>query len=153
MYLGAHGEIAQLVASVKHMVPDGEIDEGGYKDTGPDGHVVGVDSEVIVFISNPAPELSYSIVSEINIMVSDRVGLGWGTTHRGVSIYRNPVGSIQQTDKSRQRGHPEGDQVIYPHVFHQGVGVEVQEKDHEDVDGHGERPPRVRLHEPVIVRK
>lgn len=55
--LRAHGEISQLVSTVEHVVPDGEIDEGGEEDARPDGDVVAEDAEGVVLVSNPTPEL------------------------------------------------------------------------------------------------
>jgi len=55
--LRAHGEIPQLVSTVEHVVPDGEVYEGGEEDACPDGDVVAEDAEGVVLVSNPTPEL------------------------------------------------------------------------------------------------
>lgn len=55
--LSAHGEISQLVSTVEYMVADGEVDEGGQKDARPDGDVIREDTEGVVGVCNPTPEL------------------------------------------------------------------------------------------------
>lgn len=40
-------------------------------------------------------------------------------------------------------------ETIDPPASAKGVGAGVEVKDEQDVDGHCQRPPRVRLHEPI----
>ena len=71
----AERQVAQLVALVKHMVPDGHVDENRQHNAGPDGQVVGEDSQLVVRVANPAPQLEGRVSAE-----------SWaegGTTERG----------------------------------------------------------------------
>jgi hypothetical protein len=55
--LVAKPQVTQLVALVEHVVPDSNVDDGGQHDARPDRHVVEKNAELVVVISDPAPQL------------------------------------------------------------------------------------------------
>ena len=70
-------------------------------------------------------------------------------THRGVTIDVAAARvAHKQEDEGWDEGHAVADDGVDPEVLPEGGGAGAMEKDEKDIDGHGQRPPRVRLHEP-----
>lgn len=59
------------------------------------------------------------------------------------------VWTKEETDKSRNQGEAEADGAVDPKIFTKGGRVGACEEDEVNVDGHGERPPWIGLHEPA----
>jgi hypothetical protein len=58
------------------------------------------------------------------------------------------MGHMEEQDEGWNCWYTEAGQTIQPHVVPEVVGWVAPEEDQVDVDRHGKRPPRVRLHEP-----
>lgn len=52
-------------------------------------------------------------------------------------------------DYGRNQGAAKTDNTVDPDALPKDGRVSIVEKDEEDVERHGERPPRIRLHEPI----
>ena len=56
--LVAEGQVSQLVALVKNVIADSDVYQGREDDAGPNGYIIAKDTERIVGVRNPAPQLA-----------------------------------------------------------------------------------------------
>lgn len=73
--------------------------------------------------------------------------------YHGVSVYQASRRADEQKDKGRNGRQSVANDAVEPYISSKRAQVELHEKDHPDVDGHGKGPPRIRLHEPAQKEK
>lgn len=136
--------VAKLVADVEDVVAYGDVDEEGDKDADPDRDVVRIDAHEGPFGVNPTLELSWR----------QFVSLDWYAESTYDCITKDGSSRITpdaDEDEGRDEWATETDEAVDPEVLSEGGRICVVKEDEEDVDSHGKRPPRVRLHEPALL--
>lgn len=127
------------------MPANHEVKEDRSSNTNPDEHIVSIDANVFPVPVNPAPDLSVESANNAPIV--------WkGKTYSGLAKNKPAVRvSNQKQRNGNSKGATVADETVHPPPSAERVGLGTEEEDKKDVEGHGQRPPRVRLHEPEYV--
>lgn len=127
------------------MISNHEVEYERSSDTHPDEHVISIDADIFPVSVNPAPDLSFE--SATNTAFVTRRDIYSGLTKHKAAIR---VSNQKQRHGNSKRATVT-DEAVHPPPFTERVRASAKEEDEKDVEGHGEGPPGIRLHEPDSI--
>lgn len=133
------GQASQLVSRVEYMVPDQQVEEERARDANPDEHIVGVNSNVVPFTINPAPDLREEVSpTPLRTMV-------YVLAFRAIQENTHCCTTVHWTfalltDKEQgecdDEGTPVADDAVNPPPSPKRVGTRAKVEDEEDIYCH-----------------
>lgn len=141
MTLRYGAETPKLVARLEDLIAHGDVQDDGAADTYPNEKIVRINTNIVPITVDPAPYLL-----TLSVVVVEKGEF----IHGRFAIDET---SCRMANEEQREGDDErptvADDTVEPPPFLEGVGACAEEEYEEDVDGHSEGPPGVRLHEPA----